>query len=65
MSMPGWYPDPAGGQRYRYWDGNAWSDHTTQDPREPPPLPATRPSKNRSGGGFNWVWLGVMITILV
>jgi hypothetical protein len=24
---PGWYPDP-NGQGQRYWDGNAWSDHT-------------------------------------
>lgn len=23
---PGWYPDPAGGVRLRWWDGTDWSD---------------------------------------
>ena len=22
----GWYPDPAGGTGWRYWDGTAWTD---------------------------------------
>lgn len=25
-SPSGWYPDPAGGAGYRYWDGEAWTD---------------------------------------
>lgn len=65
MSMPGWYPDPAGGQgRYRFWDGNAWSDHTTLDPREPLPRPTTRPPRNDNGRGINWVWLVVAVIAL-
>ena len=24
--QPGWYPDPAGGVRLRWWDGTDWSD---------------------------------------
>jgi hypothetical protein len=24
----GWYPDPQGRARVRYWDGQAWTDHT-------------------------------------
>jgi hypothetical protein len=24
----GWYPDPQGRARVRYWDGSAWTDHT-------------------------------------
>ncbi|NLA29015.1 MAG: DUF2510 domain-containing protein [Propionibacterium sp.] len=48
MSMPGWYPDPAGGQgRFRYWDGSAWSNQTTVNPSDPPPGTGT----SGSGGG--------------
>jgi uncharacterized membrane protein YhaH (DUF805 family) len=24
---PGWYPDPSGAPRYRYWDGELWTEH--------------------------------------
>jgi hypothetical protein len=24
---PGWYPDPSGGSRLRWWDGSDWTDH--------------------------------------
>lgn len=35
--MPGWYPDPAGApNRFRYWDGHAWSNETTASPGPPP-----------------------------
>jgi hypothetical protein len=26
----GWYPDPSGQARLRYWDGRAWSTQTQQ-----------------------------------
>jgi hypothetical protein len=30
-SIPaGWYPDPSGRFELRYWDGNAWSEHTAR-----------------------------------
>lgn len=42
--MPGWYPDPAGQPgRFRYWDGHAWSQQTTGDPRSTP-APGTGPA---------------------
>jgi hypothetical protein len=25
---PGWYADPTGGSRLRYWDGQSWTEHT-------------------------------------
>ena len=28
MTDPGWYPDPQVPGTQRYWDGNAWTDHT-------------------------------------
>lgn len=37
MSTPGWYPDPAGApNRFRYWDGQAWSPETTDQPGAAP-----------------------------
>ena len=31
----GWYPDPAGGDRMRYWNGRSWTTHVS--PPEPEP----------------------------
>jgi len=40
---PGWYPDPAGTNRRRWWDGRAWTeyygDSTWDGTVEQPPLP--------------------------
>lgn len=35
---PGWYPDPAGGEGKRWWDGAGWTTHL-QEPPAAPPLP--------------------------
>lgn len=29
MSAAGWHPDPEGRHEYRYWDGNAWTEHVS------------------------------------
>ena len=29
LPAAGWYPDPAGGNAQRYWDGRQWTEHTT------------------------------------
>lgn len=40
MQAPGWYPDPSGQPHtFRFWDGNAWTPVTTQDPNTPWPRP--------------------------
>ncbi|MEM9466562.1 MAG: DUF2510 domain-containing protein [Actinomycetota bacterium] len=38
----GWYADPRGGERRRYWDGSAWTEHLEPEP-EPTPPPAAVP----------------------
>ncbi len=58
MSMPGWYPDPAGNPgHYRYWNGSAWSDQTTTTPQSTPAPSgpggpgSTPPTPGRHGRG--------------
>lgn len=52
MSLPGWYPDPAGTpSRYRYWDGRAWSHDTTDNPAATPPGGSPPPTGKGPGSG--------------
>ena len=37
---PGWYPDPAGTELFRWWDGRTWADSTSLTAQAPPPLEA-------------------------
>jgi len=64
--MSGWYPDPSGARgRFRYWDGNAWSESTTADPANtPPPASASGMAPAARGGGKGWLAaLGVLAVI--
>jgi uncharacterized RDD family membrane protein YckC len=40
----GWYPDPSVPGQQRYWDGNAWTEHTTPDPSAAPTAPPMPPA---------------------
>ncbi len=44
MSQPpaAWYPDPSGGQRLRYWDGTAWTEHYASPNHTQTPVVAPR-----------------------
>lgn len=51
MTAPGWYPDPAGAPRQRYWDGQRWTEQYQ-------PLTS---SKN-----YAWAWgLGALAVVLL
>lgn len=41
----GWYPDPAGGDRLRWWNGSEWTDHLST-----PPAGYSAPAQGMAGG---------------
>jgi hypothetical protein len=54
MTAASWYPDPADPSRLRWWDGNAWTEHTAAVPAAQPvaaysPSYAAQPSPARAG----------------
>lgn len=59
---PGWYPDPAGTPRRRYWDGRAWTeffdggswDGSVQQPKLPEGTRVNTP----------YIWLIVLLPVL-
>jgi peptidoglycan/LPS O-acetylase OafA/YrhL len=45
----GWYPDPSGSGRQRYWDGNQWTDNYS---------PAAAPAAAQPAGPLPSLWWG-------
>jgi Protein of unknown function (DUF2510) len=63
MPASGWYPDPDGTpDRYRFWDGTAWSSATTTDPRQPPPVPGQPTAPRRPAVAL---LIGVLALIVI
>lgn len=65
-SQPGWYPDPAGAPRtYRWWDGNAWTQQTTQNPGPAPAPqgPGGLPSPPRKSRAGLWALLAGLVVL--
>lgn len=50
----GWYPDPAGGDGERFWDGGAWSQSTRDKPSpvQPSAAPVTQPQPSRGSAPY-------------
>jgi len=76
-SVPaGWYPDPAGTPRQRWWDGGAWTEHYNEVPvaaqpyagaQQPYSYAATAESLKAPEGipVYNiWIWLILGLPIL-
>ncbi len=54
----GWYPDPAGGPRSRWWDGTQWTEHY-QDPYTAAAVTLKAPEGTKA---YNvWIWLVVLL----
>jgi hypothetical protein len=49
--IPGWYPDPSGAARQRYWDGHEWTGHA------PPPQQLSRTAL--------WITLSIIAMVAV
>jgi hypothetical protein len=57
----GWYTDPAGGSRLRWWDGNQWTDHF-QEPYSTSAVDLKAPEGTKV---YNpWIWLVVFLPYL-
>lgn len=49
---PGWYADQANPQLLRWWDGNAWTQHTQPNPQQPQQPPAPQPQQQQPQQGY-------------
>lgn len=63
-SVPaGWYPDPAGGARSRWWDGTQWTEHF-QEPYDPAAAAAALKAPEGTQWNTPWIWLIIVIPLL-
>jgi hypothetical protein len=56
---PAWYPDPVEASRFRYWDGEHWTEHVA-----PAPAEQSRPKPTSSTWNTPETW-AVLATMLV
>ncbi|MEQ1736174.1 MAG: DUF2510 domain-containing protein [Rhodoglobus sp.] len=61
-TQPGWYPDPAGSPRSRWWDGTAWTEHFYDAATGAPVVVLRAPEGTKA---YNpWIWLVVFLPYL-
>ena len=56
----GWYADPAGGPRLRWWDGTAWTEHF-QEPYSATAAAAALKAPEGTPAYSVWIWLAVFV----
>ena len=66
---PGWYPDPASGGGWRYWDGQSWTDQSEQAgkpaPTAPPPGWEQPASSTPRKGGARVAFIARMVALVL
>ena len=62
----GWYPDPDDTpDRYRWFDGERWTDRTVTSPEPSPQRGGKGPRGNNGGHGSGWVWAIIAVVLVV
>lgn len=62
----GWYPDPDDTpDRYRWFDGERWTDRTVTSPEPSPQRGGKGPRGNNGGHGSGWVWAIIAVVLIV
>lgn len=62
-ATPGWYQDPYGGHRLRWWDGAQWSQHVSVA-QAGYSTPARRPLPDATPVYTPWIWLVAVLPLL-
>jgi hypothetical protein len=61
--QPGWYADPAGTPRSRWWDGATWTEHY-QEPYSAAAAAAALKAPEGTKVGTVWIWLIALLPVV-
>lgn len=59
----GWYDDPGGIHRSRYWDGEKWTNHVVKDLAYVPPFEEWPRMRWWGRGQVRWWWASPLIVV--